>query len=172
MLFPSPFCVSCHNATLSTSLQRNHTTSITTTAPHRNAPHRTAPLTSYASSPQLASLSLTDLFSTASRKLVVSACVSYCVSLIAGTGIPPGVVNLINGTGIMLLEPLCGSTIPRLLTTIGSTAMGKRMMQYGASSIKRFSLELGGDAPVLVRIVSVLPAGYCQSASLSQHSRH
>ena len=38
----------------------------------------------------------------------------------------------------------------RLLTTIGSTQMGKRMIEYSHSSIKRFSLELGGDAPVLI----------------------
>lgn len=75
---------------------------------------------------------------------------SMCVSLINGTGIPPGVVNLVNGTGLALLGPLCGSKVPRLLTTIGSTAMGKRMIAASATSIKRFSLELGGDAPVLV----------------------
>lgn len=75
---------------------------------------------------------------------------SRAVELIAGTGIPPGVVNLVNGTGLATLEPLCSSPIPRLLTTIGSTVMGRRMMAYGATSIKRFSLELGGDAPVLV----------------------
>ena len=61
-----------------------------------------------------------------------------------------GVFNLVNGTGIDLLEPLCSSKIPRLLTTIGSTQMGMRMIEYSHSSIKRFSLELGGDAPVLI----------------------
>merc|ERR1712232_534204 len=61
-----------------------------------------------------------------------------------------GVVNVVNGTGVDLLEPLCSSRIPRLLTTIGSTAMGRRLIGYSATSIKRFSLELGGDAPVLV----------------------
>jgi len=61
-----------------------------------------------------------------------------------------GVVNVVNGTGVDLLEPLCSSRIPRLLTTIGSTAMGRRLIGHSATSIKRFSLELGGDAPVLV----------------------
>jgi len=75
---------------------------------------------------------------------------SLCVSLVEGTGIPKGVINLVNGTGLSLIEPLCSSTIPRLLTTIGSTVMGKRMIKLGATSIKRFSLELGGDAPVIV----------------------
>ena len=40
--------------------------------------------------------------------------------------------------------------IPRLLTTIGSTRMGRRMIEYSHTSIKRFSMELGGDAPVLI----------------------
>jgi len=72
------------------------------------------------------------------------------LSLLSDVGFPPGVVNAVNGTGLDLLEPLCSSTIPRLLTTIGSTAMGRRMIGYSASTVKRFSLELGGDAPVLV----------------------
>lgn len=75
---------------------------------------------------------------------------SLCLSLLSEVGFPAGVVNVVNGTGLDLLEPLCASKIPRLLTTIGSTAMGRRMVSYSATSIKRFSLELGGDAPVLV----------------------
>jgi acyl-CoA reductase-like NAD-dependent aldehyde dehydrogenase len=75
---------------------------------------------------------------------------SAILSLLAEVGFPAGVVNCVNGTGLDLLEPLCASRIPRLLTTIGSTAMGRRMIGYSATSIKRFSLELGGDAPVLV----------------------
>jgi acyl-CoA reductase-like NAD-dependent aldehyde dehydrogenase len=75
---------------------------------------------------------------------------SAILSLLADVGFPAGVVNCVNGTGLDLLEPLCASRIPRLLTTIGSTAMGRRMIGYSATSIKRFSLELGGDAPVLV----------------------
>merc|ERR1711988_2094671 len=55
-----------------------------------------------------------------------------------------------NGTGLDLVEPLCASKIPRLLTTIGSTVMGRRMIGYSNTTVKRFSLELGGDAPVLV----------------------
>jgi len=72
------------------------------------------------------------------------------LSLLSEVGFPKGVVNVVNGTGLDLLEPLCSSTIPRLLTTIGSTAMGRRMIGYSASTVKRFSLELGGDAPVIV----------------------
>ena len=70
---------------------------------------------------------------------------SFACQLIEGTGIPAGVVNVVNGTGLALLAPLCSSPIPRLLTTIGSTAMGKRLIAASATTIKKFSLELGGN---------------------------
>ena len=77
---------------------------------------------------------------------------SAAIELLAGLepAFPAGVVNLVNGTGLSTIEHLCASKIPRLLTCIGSTVMGRRMIGYSATSIKRFSLELGGDAPVLV----------------------
>ena len=59
-------------------------------------------------------------------------------------------MNLVNGSGVSTVETLCASRVPRLLTCIGSTAMGRRMVGYSATSIKRFSLELGGDAPAIV----------------------
>ena len=76
---------------------------------------------------------------------------SRCIELLAEvTGFPPGVVNLVNGTGLALVEPLCSSKVPRLLSCIGSTTMGQRIIRYSGSTIKRFALELGGDAPILV----------------------
>lgn len=75
---------------------------------------------------------------------------SMAIGLLADCDFPAGVVNVVNGTGLDLIEPLCASTIPRLLTCIGSTVMGRRMISYSHTSIKRFSLELGGDAPVLI----------------------
>jgi len=75
---------------------------------------------------------------------------SMALGLLEECGFPPGVVNVVNGTGLDLLHPLCSSKIPRLLTTIGSTRMGRRMIENSHSSIKRFSMELGGDAPVLI----------------------
>lgn len=72
------------------------------------------------------------------------------LSLLSEVSFPAGVVNVVNGTGLDVLEPLFSSMIPRLLTTIGSTAMGRRLIGHSATTVKRFSLELGGDAPVLV----------------------
>ena len=84
---------------------------------------------------------------------------SRCLELLAavdvdgggGGGFPAGVVNVVNGTGLALVEPLCASKVPRLLACIGSSEMGRRMVGYSAATtVKRFALELGGDAPVLV----------------------
>lgn len=65
-------------------------------------------------------------------------------------GLPPGVVNILTTDGYGPSDALAASTIPNLITLIGSTATGKHLMKVGATSIKRFSMELGGNAPVLV----------------------
>ena len=65
-------------------------------------------------------------------------------------GLPPGVVNILPGPVQDVAETLSRSQVPALLTLIGSTATGRSIMAAGASSIKRFSMELGGNAPVIV----------------------
>ncbi|MHA3979091.1 aldehyde dehydrogenase family protein [Halovulum sp. GXIMD14794] len=65
-------------------------------------------------------------------------------------GLPAGVVNILTTDGYAPSDALAASTIPNLVTLIGSTATGRHLMQVGASSIKRYSMELGGNAPVLV----------------------
>lgn len=76
---------------------------------------------------------------------------AYAVGeLCAEIGLPDGVVNIISGNSGVLGDTLSASRIPALLTLIGSTGTGKRIMEKGASSIKRYSMELGGNAPALV----------------------
>ena len=65
-------------------------------------------------------------------------------------GLPPGVVNIVCGDDAEVGDTLSSSTIPAMLTLIGSARTGRRIMEKGASSIKRFSMELGGNAPLLV----------------------
>ncbi|MGY3439801.1 MULTISPECIES: aldehyde dehydrogenase family protein [unclassified Marinovum] len=65
-------------------------------------------------------------------------------------GLPAGVVNILTTDGYGPSDALAASTIPNLITLIGSTNTGKHLMKVGATSIKRFSMELGGNAPVLV----------------------
>jgi len=65
-------------------------------------------------------------------------------------GLPPGVVNILTGPTAGVADTLASSEIPSLLTLIGSTETGKAIMANGSTSIKRYSMELGGNAPVIV----------------------
>ena len=63
---------------------------------------------------------------------------------------PKGVVNIIAGFSSEIGPVLSGSSIPSMITMIGSTRGGLQVIKESATSIKRYSLELGGNAPVLV----------------------
>ncbi|PKF77614.1 NAD-dependent succinate-semialdehyde dehydrogenase [Vibrio sp. vnigr-6D03] len=65
-------------------------------------------------------------------------------------GLPAGVVNVVCGDDAEVGDALSASTIPSMLTLIGSIATGRHIMKTGSTSIKRYSMELGGNAPVLV----------------------
>jgi len=67
-----------------------------------------------------------------------------------GVGMPPGVINVVTGSGSEVGEALVSSPIPRFITLIGSSETGRRLVELSASSVKKLSLELGGNAPVLV----------------------
>ncbi len=76
---------------------------------------------------------------------------AYAVGeLCADVGLPAGVVNILAGDSVEVGDTLSRSTIPALITIIGSVSTGRHVMEVGASSIKRYSMELGGNAPVLV----------------------
>lgn len=68
----------------------------------------------------------------------------------AAVGFPPGVVNILCGPTADVAETISTSTIPRVLTMIGSSQTGRRLIAQSATSIKRLSMELGGNAPVIV----------------------
>ena len=65
-------------------------------------------------------------------------------------GIPPGVVNVVTGpSGPMGVELTANPTVRKLSFT-GSTAVGKLLMSQCAATVKKVSLELGGNAPFIV----------------------
>ena len=64
--------------------------------------------------------------------------------------LPPGVVNIVAGDDREVGDTISRSTIPAMLTLIGSSRTGKHVIQAGSTSIKRYSMELGGNAPALV----------------------
>ena len=63
-------------------------------------------------------------------------------------GIPPGVLNLVHGTGKDAGEPLCTHPDVRAISFTGSTATGNRIVQ--AAGLKKFSMELGGKSPFVI----------------------
>ena len=65
-------------------------------------------------------------------------------------GLPPGVVNIVFGDDAVVGDALSSSTIPALITLIGATDTARHVMTVGATSVKRYSLELGGNAPAIV----------------------
>ncbi len=76
---------------------------------------------------------------------------AYAVGeLCSEVGLPPGVVNILCGEDEEIGDALSSSTVPALLTLIGSSRTGRHIMRTGATSIKRYSMELGGNAPALV----------------------
>ena len=65
-------------------------------------------------------------------------------------GIPAGVVNILCGKTSEIGAELTSSPIVRKLTFTGSTAVGKKLIADCASTVKRTSMELGGNAPFIV----------------------
>lgn len=65
-------------------------------------------------------------------------------------GIPPGAVNVVMGNAPQIGDALLASTQVRKITFTGSTAVGKKLMAGAANTVKRVSLELGGNAPCIV----------------------
>jgi succinate-semialdehyde dehydrogenase/glutarate-semialdehyde dehydrogenase len=65
-------------------------------------------------------------------------------------GFPAGVFNVVAGPSEEIGYALNSSTIPKMITLIGSSETGRRIMKDGAASIKKYSMELGGNAPVIV----------------------
>lgn len=70
--------------------------------------------------------------------------------IMAEINFPKGVVNMVMGDVAKVAHELNTSKITQMITLIGSTATGKRVVHESSTSIKRFSLELGGNAPAIV----------------------
>ncbi|MBQ1182927.1 MAG: aldehyde dehydrogenase family protein, partial [Clostridia bacterium] len=65
-------------------------------------------------------------------------------------GLPEGILNILAGPSSEVAATLNKSDIPRMISCIGSYETGLKILQQGATSMKRYSLELGGNAPVVV----------------------
>jgi succinate-semialdehyde dehydrogenase/glutarate-semialdehyde dehydrogenase len=65
-------------------------------------------------------------------------------------GIPKGVLSVVTGTSGPIGKELTTNPIVRKFTFTGSTEVGKQLMSQCASTVKKVSLELGGNAPFVV----------------------
>jgi succinate-semialdehyde dehydrogenase / glutarate-semialdehyde dehydrogenase len=72
-------------------------------------------------------------------------------ALAARAGVPAGVLNMVTGTNSVAIgAEMTANTAVRKLTFTGSTAVGKKLMAQCAPTMKKLSLELGGNAPFIV----------------------
>ncbi|HEY8905916.1 MAG TPA: NAD-dependent succinate-semialdehyde dehydrogenase, partial [Rhodoferax sp.] len=65
-------------------------------------------------------------------------------------GVPPGAFSVVTGKASTIGGVLTASPIVRKLTFTGSTPIGQLLMQQCAGTVKKMSLELGGNAPFIV----------------------
>ncbi len=65
-------------------------------------------------------------------------------------GIPPGVLNVVTGSAATIGQELTSNPTVRKLSFTGSTEIGKQLMVQCAATVKKVSMELGGNAPFIV----------------------
>jgi succinate-semialdehyde dehydrogenase/glutarate-semialdehyde dehydrogenase len=71
-------------------------------------------------------------------------------ALAEDAGFPPGVFNVLTGDPVAIGGELTASPVVRKLSFTGSTEVGRLLMAQCAPTIKKLSLELGGNAPFIV----------------------
>jgi len=83
-------------------------------------------------------------------------------------GIPSGVINVINGDPSSMAEVMLRDVRCRKIAFTGSTRVGKLLMEGAAQTVTRLSLELGGNAPVII-LPDVDVAAIAQSAVTAKY---
>ncbi|ETN92601.1 Succinate-semialdehyde dehydrogenase [NADP(+)] GabD [Gammaproteobacteria bacterium MOLA455] len=72
------------------------------------------------------------------------------MELAVRAGFPPGLMNIVTGRTAQIGAELTANPIVRKLTFTGSTPVGKQLIAECAETVKRTSMELGGNAPFIV----------------------
>ncbi|MFV8164681.1 aldehyde dehydrogenase family protein [Mycobacterium sp. 134] len=93
---------------------------------------------------------------------VTPLCALGLTEIIDEIGLPPGVFNLVFGTGADVGEAIAGHDDVDIVSFTGSTRAGRRVQEVAARTVKRVSLELGGKSPNIILddadLESVVPA--------------
>jgi acyl-CoA reductase-like NAD-dependent aldehyde dehydrogenase len=78
-------------------------------------------------------------------------------------GLPPGVFNLVSGSGPVVGEAISAHPDVDMISFTGSTRAGKRISEVGSATVKRIALELGGKSPNVILpdadLSKAVPAG-------------
>jgi aldehyde dehydrogenase (NAD+) len=77
---------------------------------------------------------------------VAPAAAYELADIFAATGLPPGVFNLVSGTGPVVGEAIAADPDVDVVSFTGSTRAGRRVAQVAAAAPKRVTLELGGKS--------------------------
>ncbi|KAH0622320.1 hypothetical protein JD844_024513 [Phrynosoma platyrhinos] len=77
-------------------------------------------------------------------------CMHYTERMPVGIGFPPGVVNIVFGSGPKAGDALVSHPAVSLISFTGSTLTGQRIIERSASYCKKLSLELGGKNPAVI----------------------
>ncbi len=78
-------------------------------------------------------------------------CALALAELAHRAGFPPGVLNIVTGADAPAIgRELTGNPLVRKFSFTGSTEVGKLLMRQCADTVKKISLELGGNAPFIV----------------------
>jgi len=77
-------------------------------------------------------------------------CALALADLAARAGIPRGVFNVVTGIPQDIGGEITANPVVRKVSFTGSTAVGKLLMKQSADTVKKLSLELGGNAPFIV----------------------
>lgn len=70
--------------------------------------------------------------------------------IIHESGLPKGVVNVINGSGEKLGEALCADKRIDMISFTGSNEVGKQIIEYSSGNVKKLILELGGKSASII----------------------
>jgi len=70
--------------------------------------------------------------------------------IINNAGLPAGVVNIINASGDTIGKTLCADKRVDMISFTGSNVVGKKIIEYASSNVKKLTMELGGKSASII----------------------